>query len=237
VIGFGGFRYRDGGVQALFASATRNPKSPTYPDLDPTRPLAELSSAGGRIWRPGALGCPPAGPCLILGPYLPGDCAKGTAWQPLLRSMDGGVRWLQPPLPDRVQPCSAAQLLAISAQDALLVNSSSPFPLTRTTNGGATWEDIALPAVPGAPPYPFGLVPGGITALPDGDLLLTGQQPRWHLLRRGAKTWCAVHIPPARIQALPQVSSLTLIGRELWWLTGSFGAPGARHIAASAIAC
>jgi len=240
LLGFGGFRYQDGGVEAVFASAMPNPKAPAYPDLDPSRPLAELSGGDGTGWRPAPLGCPAVGPCLTLGPYLPGDCAMSFVSQPLLRSSDGGVHWSQPALPDQVQACAETELIATSARAGLLVNSMSPFPLLGTTDDGASWHDIGLPPAPGEQSHGLGPGSGGITALPDGDLLLSGGEGYtggWELLRHGSRQWCAVHAPSARIQALPQLSPLTVIGDELWWLTGNGAAPHIHQEALSAVSC
>ena len=240
-LSFGGFRYQGGGVEAVFASATPDRKAPAYPNLDPRRPLAELNTSGGTSWQPAPLGCPAAGPCVTLGPYLQDDCAMNEVTQPLLRSTDGGVRWSQPPLPDQAQACAETELAATSARRELLVDSISRFPLQATTDGGATWHDIGLPPAPGEQSYGLGEGPGGITALPDGDLLLSGGQGYrggWELLRPRSRAWCAVRTPPAQIQALRQRSSLTLIGRELWWLTGAYNTPpAAHHDAFSTVSC
>ena len=232
-LSFGGFRYTAGGVEAVFASVLRNPTAPSYPTPDPAHPRAEISSADGKRWRSAPMGCPSAGPCVTLGPYVRGACAMAAnPMQPLLRSADGGVSWLQPVLPDQVDACGEVALVATGRDSALLVNSLSPFPLLETTDGGLTWEDVALPALPGAPGGP--LLPGGITMLPNGSLLLTGGTRRWQLLEPGARKWCRMWTPVAR---LPQISALTVIGEDVWWLAGNFDAPNAEVIPVSAFGC
>jgi hypothetical protein len=241
VLSFGGFRYEAAGVVALFATAIPHRKAPAYPDLDPARPLAELASGNPTSWQPIPLGCPPAGPCVTLGPYLQANCAMNPVTQPLLRSTDGGLRWSQPALPDQVQACAEAELVATSARTELLIDSMSRFPLQATTDGGATWRDIGLPPAPGQQSYGLGEGAGGITALPGGDLLLSGGQGYrggWELLRHGSHSWCAVRTPSAQIQDLPQLSWLSVIGNELWWLTGTYGEPPTAHnVALSTVSC
>jgi hypothetical protein len=239
-LSFGAFRYQAGGVEAVFATATANRIAPAYPNLDPNRPLAELSTGNGNGWQATPLGCPPAGPCVTLGPYLHANCAMNETTQPVLRSTDAGVRWSKATLPDQVEACAEAELVATSDHSDLLIDSMSQFPLQATNNGGATWHDIGLPPAPGEHSDGLGEGPGGITPLPDGDLLLSGDQGYrggWELLRHGGRAWCTVHAPTAHLQALPQFSAPSVIGNQLWWLTGAYGAPTADHVALSALSC
>ncbi len=61
--GFGGFRYRGGALQAVFASLSRF-GTKAYPAFGPGV-LSELSTGAGS-WSQQPLGCPPAGPCTEL---------------------------------------------------------------------------------------------------------------------------------------------------------------------------
>ena len=97
----------------------------------------------------------------------------------------------------------------------------SPYPLVRTTNGGATWSDVGLPPAPHVQQGDgFGLEPDGITALPDGGLLGI-ETGGWELLAPGGRSWCRVRTPIPSPRRTYQLSAATVIGSQLWWLTGS----------------
>jgi len=45
-------------------------------------------------------------------------------------------------------------------------------------------------------------------------------------------------LPSAQTQDLPQLSSLSVIANELWWLTGTYnGPPTAHNVALSTVSC
>ena len=231
VAGFGGFRYTGGELEAVFA--TSRPQRPD-PALDTTRPLAEAVDGDGVHWHGAPLSCPEAGPCVTLGPYLPGNCAMNGAFQPVARSSDAGRSWSQLGFPYEVQACGEAEVVATSARSALLVDSTSPFPVLRSGDDGITWHDVGLPRRPGH---------GGITVLPDGSLLMAGglgYSGAWELLRRGARSWCRLRAPDRAQQRANQLTPLTVIGDQLWWLTGTpqtSTPPAAHQFALSALAC
>ncbi|MGA2013400.1 MAG: hypothetical protein ABSH51_23090 [Solirubrobacteraceae bacterium] len=239
--GFGGFRFAHGGVEALFA-ATAPPlrtalagagRSP-YPVLDTATPLAELSTDGGRRWHAVPPACPARGPCVTLGPYMPGDCAGNAVTQPALLSADGGATWSQPGLPDLVDTCAATELVATAARTELLVNSASAYPLVRSTDGGRTWNDVGLPP----PAARLSTGAAGIVVLADGSLLRSGGPSGWELLRDGARAWCRVRTPGAATQRRPQVTPLTVIGADLWWLSGGPGSvPAPERVALAGVSC
>jgi hypothetical protein len=240
--GFGGFRYVSGGVEAVFAADAPGNGTKQYPAFDPNRPLTEISTDGGRTWTAAPLSCPAAGPCVTLGPYLPGNCAMGLGLQALLRSSDAGHSWTPPAVPDQIYPCGEAELFPTGTRAVLLVNSLSPYTVVRSTDGGVSWSYVALPRIPGAPAgQGVGFGPSGITVLPDGSLLLTGgfgYLGGWLLLAHDARAWCAVHSPGAPIQRAPLMTPITVIGSELWWLTGGSGSALVAHeLPASALAC
>jgi hypothetical protein len=219
---FGGFRHDGGDAVAVYARAVRS----TTALAQATRPLAERTANGGASWSPTRLGCPGTGPCVTLGPFLPGNCAQGISTQFVLRSVDAGRDWRRSPILDaNAFACGDVQLASGGNGRELLVNALSTYPLQLSSDGGVSWGDLSMP-VPArinTPPNDlndFG--PGGITLLPDGALLLSGggsYSGGWQLLRPGARGWCEVAGRHGTWQFAPQASRLTVIGGELWWLT------------------
>jgi hypothetical protein len=232
--GLAGFRYAGSALDAMFALSIRK-SAGLYPELDPVRIVTETSSADGQSWREAPLGCPPAGPCVTFGLYQPGNCAMNGTTQALLRSSDGGRRWSALDFPYPVQACWRAQLIATSPRSELLVDSTSDYPVLRTTDAGTTWHDVAIPKAP---------VDGNITALPGGALLVTrtlGVTGPWRLLRHGATRWCTVKMPSAAAQRRFQLAPPAAIAQTLWWLTGPAAnpdaAPAINQLALSALSC
>ena len=66
----------------------------------------------------------------------------------------------------------------------------------------------------------FGPEPDGITVLPDGGLLAI-ETGGWELLASGGHSWCRVRTPTPSPRHTYQLSAATVIGSQLWWLTGS----------------
>lgn len=237
---FGGFRNEGGALEALFAPSPlmANTAAPTVP-----RPLAEITTNAGQTWHSATLGCPGAGPCVSLGPYLPGNCAMNGTAQALLYSHDAGQRWAQPAWPSSVQACAPAELAATSSHTELLVDSQSAYPLRRSTDGGMTWSVVGLPPLPGAPQgFSPGPGPGGMVLLPGGSLLATGEgasaSDTWELLRPGSGSWCDVGGLAAGVQRSSAFARLSLIGNQLWWLSGTGPSPSmARHVDAASLSC
>jgi hypothetical protein len=211
--GFGGFRYRGAQLQALFARRIEGAPA-AYPEFGATRVATEIFSADGQSWRHAPLTCPPLGPCATFDAYQLGNCAMNGTFQTLLRSTDGGARWPLLTFPDPVQACGEAELAITSRRGEVLVDSTGTYPVLRTTDGGATWQDVAIPRRAGM---------GELAMLPDGELLMAhglGDQGRWQLLRRGARRWCTVRTPAPAIQRRTQITPVTVIANQLWWLTG-----------------
>ncbi len=123
----------------------------------------------------------------------------------------------------------------------------SQFLLSVSSDGGATWHDIGLPQLPGqrqsdgmvVPPGGVGEGPGGLTILPDGSLVYTqGGYGNWELLRAHGKAWCRVSTPSKSLQNTPQLTGLTVIGSDIWWLTGTSAEPPSVHeITAASVGC
>lgn len=237
---FGDFRYDGWALTAVYSAARLMRRDP-YPALDPSRPLAEISGADGRSWSAAPLGCPATGPCLTLGPYVPGNCAMNGSSQPLLRSADGGRRWTTLGFPYAVQSCEPAELAATSPRSELLVDSQSQYPLMRTVDGGRSWTDVGVPRLHGgAGQLQPGYGQGGLTVLPDGSLLFAGGAYAWEWLRHAARAWCRLRSPARPAQRTGELAPVTAIGGELWWLTfasvGPFSAT-LHSLPLSALAC
>jgi hypothetical protein len=231
--GFGGFRYKGGALQAVFASLSRG-GTKAYPAFGP-RVLSELSTGAGS-WSQQPLGCPPAGPCTELAPYLPGNCAMNGVQQALLRSTDDGRRFTEPELPNPLQACADGGVYATSAHDELLLDTISPYPVLRSSDGGASWHDIGVPRAAAQQQFAG---PGGLSLLSDGSLLRSGSGG-WQLLRHGARRWCRLRTPEPALTRLPQLSAVTQIGSQLWWLSGTEAADPPRtleHVALSSLNC
>jgi hypothetical protein len=117
----------------------------------------------------------------------------------------------------------------------------SEFTLQRSTDSGLTWSDIAVPLLPDQQPgFGVGIGTDGITLMPDGALVATGQQDSnndWLLLRPGTDAWCRVTTPGTGAQGIAD-STVTVIGGQLWWLTyDQNGAATAHHTDIAALNC
>jgi hypothetical protein len=218
---FGGFRQVGRGAEAIFARAPSRPREA----VEAAHPLLERSIHGGESWQAMRLRCPGLGPCVTLGPFLPGVCAMGISTQLVLRSSDADNSWRQAPVLDpQMFACGDAQLGSIATGETLVVNAISPYPLQLSGDDGATWTNVRmpLPARLQAPQQLQDFGPGGITWLPDGALLLTGggaYRGGWQLLTPGSRHWCTVAGYTGTWQFTPQASRLTVIGADLWWLS------------------
>ena len=103
--------------------------------------------------------------------------------------------------------------------------------MLRTTDGGRTWRDVALPPRGGD---------GDLTVLPDGSLVMSHSIQyvgRWKLLRPGGHAWCRLTRPSPAVQRLNQLSAPAVIDGELWWLTGPQDHPDAAPALNAAPAC
>lgn len=237
---FGGFRYRGAALEAVFSSASVRHG---LPDFEPGRPIGELASADGQGFASVPLGCPAAGPCLTLGPYLAGNCAMIPSAQALLRSADGGRHWLAVGFPASAQACEPSELVATSARAALLIDPLSPYVVMRTVDGGRAWFDVGVPRLHGgAGQLTLSYGQGGLVLLPDGALLEAGGSYPWELLRPGARSWCRVTVPAPSAQRTGELGpEPVVIGSELWWLdvgtAGAAPAPTIHSIALGELAC
>ncbi len=218
---FGGFQTQGGSVLALFARSTA---SGGQGEVWTT----ERAAGGGTAWPAATLACPSAGPCLRWGPAPNGlgSCAMNGAPQPLLQSAAGGRRWSTVP---GVAPnaCNLVELVAFGPREAALISGSSlsGYALRLSTDGGATWRDVALPPLPGQGTQ----VPqqdAGLQMLPDGSLWTIATLPqgkgftqRALLLAPGARAWCAAS---AAATANSDPNAAQVLAGRLWsFVTGN----------------
>ncbi|MDQ2761404.1 MAG: hypothetical protein M3Y17_13525 [Actinomycetota bacterium] len=236
-LGFGGFRDDGAAVQAVYSPVRRGRG---LPELLDGPVLAERTLDAGRDWAPAPLLCPTAGPCVTLGPFAPGHCAGNGSDQTILRSGDGGDRYTTPALPDLASACDAAQLVATGPRSELLVNPDSLYPLVESTDGGVSWRVIGLPRAPGQ--IAGDPIHAGLILLPSGALLETGVVGfsglgHFSLLAPGAKAWCTVRSPVFARPQTDQLAPVTLIGDQLYWLSGTGSAASLERVPAASVSC
>jgi hypothetical protein len=212
-------------------------------------PLVEMMSASGAHWAQVPFSCPADGPCLSFGADASQGCGgMGATYLPLLSSSDAGKHWSQvlrlagrQPQPFLVSTCSLDTLVALSPDDALLVAGAPDllydgvFPVLLTTDGGAKWEVISLPA-PSGPNASGDTVGPDLVVLPDGALLHIDQLP-WQLLRPGTNAWCSVAHTPTWTKTGFDPVMTTLAGSDLWSLTGDGAKASAHEVNVSSLAC
>src|SRR5438132_5044052 len=227
---FGGFRGSPSGVQALFWSQTTTDSS------QPPQFLVEQTTDGGRSWQAASLRCPVSGPCMGLGPQDNGRCMAVGEWQAIEISTDGGQSWTSPGWPGRLGACTTSELVSLDSNGMVAVDPMGAHTLTWSSDGGSSWEDVALPLLPGADADP-GNAQGSLQILPDGRLLVAGS--RWYLLGSGATAWCPVAAAP-QISGGEWSASPRLIGDRLFWSDPTAGAAVGvtlRSFAISAVHC
>lgn len=236
---FGGLRDGPGGeLEAVFAPKVmlREPE-PSFPGPAGT-PLIEATTDGVN-WQQVPLACPASGPCLQLGAAAWARCAAVGAYQAVLGSVSDGRAWALSATVDWPNGCAAAAVLVTGPRTALLVNSTSQFPLSETTDGGLRWVDVGVPSIHGHGYLRGTYGPGGLTLLPSGALLDSGDGGPWRLLPAHANRWCTVSGVPPAVQALQQNGPATAAAGQLWWQVwnGASTGPVAEHVPLSALTC
>jgi hypothetical protein len=218
---FGGFQVGDHAVLAVFSSPTQTLPAPSF--------AVQATFDGGKTWASGQLPCPAAGPCVRFGAADLVVTGMGAMLpQSIERSTDSGRSWFPPSWPSSVVTRYGSNQLVALGPTTIALISSGPgdpsYPFLLSTDGGATWEVVALPTVPGSaldPPH----LPTALTMLPDGSLLGWNNTPPsgagyWDLLQPGAAAWCR-----AADAALPgawgSMAPFRVIGDRLWWIDGS----------------
>jgi hypothetical protein len=141
-----------------------------------------------------------------------------------LFSPDGGQTWnaLEPAVELRVAPpnqlVSFSDLGAVRISGSIAYSAEGGSPALITRDGGQTWEELALPPLPGAgsdnPAFP------GLQILPDGSFLTQGAEVSdWWLLTPDAEGWCSVL--GAALPSFPV--ELRSAGQQLWWVSPDDG--------------
>jgi hypothetical protein len=236
---FGGLRGGPGGeLEAVFVpKVTLRAPEPSFPGPAGT-PLVEATT-DGISWHQVPLACPTSGPCLQLGAAAWARCAAIGSYQEMLRSAPYGRGWTLSPTVDWPNGCAQAAVVATGQRTALLVNSLSQFPLSQTTDGGLRWVDIGVPTVHGHGDLQGTFGPGGLTLLPTGALLNSGDSGPWRRLSARANRWCTVTGVPRALQAAQQNGAATVAAGQLWWQVwnGAGTGPVAEHVPLSALTC
>jgi hypothetical protein len=212
---FGGFQVTGRAVLALFSRPSENPMP---------SPAVEVTSDGGKTWMDGRLSCPAAGPCVRWGAASLIVTGMGAMLpQSIERSIDNGRTWSPPPWPSSIATRSgSSQLVALGPTTVALVGTGIAFPqypLLLSTDSGATWKVVAMPALPHSTDDPLSFP--GLMMLPNGELLAwenaaPGSSSQWYLLQSGSTTWCRVNstdLPDAVFG-----TALQIIGGRLWWV-------------------
>lgn len=251
---FGGFTNDKATTEALFAP------SPSTSGAEPSRsavPLVEATSDGGGSWHSTTLGCPGSGPCVRFGAFFWGNCAMNGTTQGLLRSTDAGRQWSRAGWPGSVEACMPATLGAVSPTGELFADSGSRYLVLDSTDAGAHWQVLGIPAIPGhRPSSGFDPDGGGLVLLPDGALLAWSNSGNpvtvsWVLLTSGAHRWCSATASFTRSEPVTGTGTgefiatawPVVLGSQLWWQTisgdGNDGDTGVvtHHIELSAIGC
>jgi hypothetical protein len=219
--GFGGFFRSSTGVEALFAT-----------DAGTNGLAVQLTEDGGQTWTTTALDCPAEGPCVRWGPAANtlGSCAMHEYLQPLLVSLNGGARFAQPSWPDAGNGCFLNELVTLSASNLLLLRGQDEFPLVASSDGGASWQTLALPPLPST--SQFDLRYDGLQMLPNGALIARGTDG-WYLLSPAAASWCG--IDSALLSA--DASLVQADGPTVWVFTNFDGHAAPTAIDAATLLC
>ncbi|MGD0612189.1 MAG: sialidase family protein [Anaerolineales bacterium] len=206
---FGGF-WTDGRViQALYAGEALSP------DQAPPAQAKETTN-GGITWNPTSLTCPSSGPCLRWGPAPGAIYGMGSdLLQGVMASYDNGQTWQPTDQSAELRQGWPFQLVALSQNEALMINGSPPYQMLFTPDRGRTWQALALPPFPEAnsgwpSEYP------SLQMLPDGSLLsMNSDTGKWWVLPADAQGWCA-----SKITSLDKyLPLLQVIGDRVWWLS------------------
>ena len=231
---FAGFLAQGPRVEALFADdnsySNRVAPSGTTHGLVPT----EVTVDGGVTWTASTLGCPQSGPCVTVGPFQLGHCAMNPSPQSLLvgpagATADAGVRWSYSSFVTTLNSCASPELVATSPHDLVLLDASSQYPLVRSTDSGAEWTNVSLPAFPvnyglDSIPSSNSLVLGANGALLESVTTPSGIGQQLWRLDPGATSWCQVPGVFGSPAAYRSIGPLRSSGSALMWAQVNFPA-------------
>ncbi len=218
---FGGFASLPGGqVEALF-NTTGDGNSV---------PQVEATGDGGSNWQLRVMACPSAQPCLRWGP-APGSISGMGAARPqtLLVSANAGHSWSANGITLDLHAGVAGTVAGFDAGRALVVAGQGTFPAQWSSDGGLTWEPLALPTLGGAPDAP-GNYPA-LQILPNGSLIALADTAGWILLPPGASSWCS----PAPGTLPGTAVRFAFAAGQIWWLDPGTGEP--RHTSLASTTC
>lgn len=206
---FGGFWTDGKAVQALYFGEAVSP--------DQAPPVqAKETTNGGITWNLTSLTCPSSGPCLRWGPAPGAIYGMGSdLLQRVMASYDNGHTWQPTGESAELRQGWPFQLVALSQDEALMINGRPPYPVLFTPDSGRTWQALALPPLPGANSgWPSGY--SSLQMLPDGSFLsMNPDTGKWWVVPPDAQDWCALKITSLD-KDLPL---LQVLGDWVWWLS------------------
>ncbi|MFI5035857.1 MAG: hypothetical protein ACHQFZ_06595 [Acidimicrobiales bacterium] len=222
---FGGFRIVRRTVEALFGAQSY---AATANDV-----AVEETSDGGATWFRSGLSCPSLGPCVTFGPAVQGNCAMNGSPQLLLvgrAPASPPPSWSTTSWVTSVNGCFSQQLVATSPRGAVLVDPSSPYPLLVTSNGGATWWHVSIPALPGVSSGSPAPLFSQLILAGDGSLLAlvpnsSDEAQRLFRLYPRASSWCHVRTYSGKPFATTYVEPMRISGDQLIWIQNPSSRP------------
>ncbi len=196
---FGGFARTPSGILAYFSFNKVT--------------MAEVTANGGAAWSSETLSAAEPAATVLLGPVpnqnygqMGGNISESVLYRTAQNS------WT---------PTSSVGVLGGSSflglyphHTALLISAFSSYPVEYSTNGGKSWQYLALPTPPGV--GNDGSAYQQLILLADGSLLasVNGTTTQsWSLLAPGATHWQSV---PASVLP-PSADGVQSIGRHVWW--------------------
>lgn len=189
---FGGFLTSNGRIEATWVKNSAT--------------AIEVTDNGGVSWHMGALLPLYNGLPLQFGAFPDQYPGMGVGIQQPVAS-EIHDHWATSTTVDATAAGAPASQLDRLLDGTLLINPMSPYEVELTQNGGTSWQYVAIPNPPG------GLTGQELMMLHNGNLITTGSNGGWYLLRARSTVWTPIPktILPSGLQVIEQ------IGGELWW--------------------